>query len=297
LVDISDPESPEIISTLDMQTPISGLDVQDSLAFVVIGHDGLAFVDVSDPRSPEIVGMIDVPGRSVDVTVEDMTAYLISGHDGLDIIEFTDPTNPTWLGSIDVQDAEWNSVQIANGRAFIPSRWAFFVVDVRDPMSPELAARLNYDDVNGTIPGERGTLLNQFMYLAGQFGVHVFDVSTCIGDCLGLTVDHLVAGETSTIDVAGGRAGSLGAVVWGLGGEPTRLINVDGWCATFGFELPLQNLSQRVVGAQPFDATGRLSFERRVPEGAQGLRVLFQAAQRGTCPDECTSNVVEATVE
>jgi len=54
-----------------------------------------------------------------------------------------------------------------------------------------------------------------------------------------------------------------------------------------------------VIGGlnRTFDANGEFTFKIPIPGSASGLGVLFQSAQRGTCPDECMSNLVEMVVQ
>jgi len=110
-------------------------------------------------------------------------------------------------------------------------------------------------------------------------------------DCLTLAVDNLVGGERATFQIAGGTP-----TVYGLREGQTVVNDVAGYCATFG----IQGVNQsRVLGGlnQIFDNNGEIAFEQPIPSGASGTRVLFQSAERGTCPDECVSNLVDQVVQ
>jgi len=116
------------------------------------------------------------------------------------------------------------------------------------------------------------------------------------GDCLALDVQNLVAGEQATFTITQGTTGVRAVTVYGLQAGSTEVNDVGGYCATFGINGVTQN---RVLGGlnRVFDANGEISFNQFIPSGAQGRTVLFQSAERGTCPDECVSNLVEEVVQ
>ena len=114
--------------------------------------------------------------------------------------------------------------------------------------------------------------------------------------CLDLTVKNLVAGKRARFGVSGGTAGAVGVIVFGFEPGRTKFENFARYCATFGIDGVDE--SRLIDGSvRRFDANGEIAFERRVPIHLAGLRFFFQSAQRGTCPDECVSNLVELTVQ
>jgi hypothetical protein len=114
--------------------------------------------------------------------------------------------------------------------------------------------------------------------------------------CLVLFVDNLVAGQTATFTVEGGTPGERGAIVWGSDGPATILEDFAGWCARFDFEVQLKGRKIRIAGTGVFDGDGVFSSQRQIKDGLGGFGVMFQAAERNTCPSICMSNVVDAVV-
>lgn len=114
--------------------------------------------------------------------------------------------------------------------------------------------------------------------------------------CLSLSVGPLVGGASTAFDVSGGEPGNRGVVVWGLGGNASVFEDVNGWCATFGFDVRLDGRKIRIIGSGIFDGSGALTINRMIPDNRSGLDVLFQAAERETCPGECMSDVVAGTI-
>jgi len=116
------------------------------------------------------------------------------------------------------------------------------------------------------------------------------------GDCLTLAVQNLVAGERAQFNISNGTPGVRAVTVHGFRPGSTRVVDVAGYCATFGIRGVNQS---SVIGGlnQSFDNNGEISFSLPIPTNAQGRAVLFQSAERGTCPDECMSNLVEQVVQ
>jgi subtilisin family serine protease len=114
--------------------------------------------------------------------------------------------------------------------------------------------------------------------------------------CMKLEVDQLVAGQTSNFKVTKNIVrGDTVAIVWGTGGNP-ETVNAYGYCATFEFDLP-GNPQSRVIAQGFVDQNEEFNASKLVPGGVSGMHVLIQAAKRGTCPDECMSNVLDETVQ
>ena len=115
------------------------------------------------------------------------------------------------------------------------------------------------------------------------------------GPCLDMVVSKLVAGQSAQWDIDGAKPGSTVAVVWGLRPGSTPVNGAFGYCATFGIAGVNQN---HLVGTAKADATGHVTvLKGSIPASARGLRVLTQAAERDTCPDECMSDVDTQTVQ
>jgi len=114
--------------------------------------------------------------------------------------------------------------------------------------------------------------------------------------CLDLTVDNLIAGQNATFTITGGTSGTRAVTVYGTKAGQTIVNNISGYCATFGIKGVTQS---KVLGGlnQTFDNNGQISFNQPIPPNTNGTQVFFQSAMQGTCPDECTSNLLIMTVQ
>jgi len=107
-------------------------------------------------------------------------------------------------------------------------------------------------------------------------------------DCLTLTVKVLIAGQSATWNVSGASSGARVVVVNGFQYGTTIINHKAGYCAIFG----IQGIDQkRVVGTVIADADGNAILVRKVSRNLAGLTVFTQAAEQGTCPDQCVSNL------
>ncbi len=121
---------------------------------------------------------------------------------------------------------------------------------------------------------------------------YVFDVSSC----LDLTIDNLVAGQRAVFTIKGDTPGANALTAYGTKTGQTHVNNYAGYCATFG----INNVNQsKIIGGskRTFDANGEITFQFYIPANLAGQRIFFQSAQRGTCPDECMSNLIRTTIQ
>jgi len=115
--------------------------------------------------------------------------------------------------------------------------------------------------------------------------------------CLTLEIDNLVAGERATVRVSGGTPGARGVVLPGEMGQSSRFIDVDEWCATFGFQVMMRGREVIDLAHGAFDDNGEFTRRPMVNPHAEGMTFFFQAAERGTCPDPCMSDILELVVQ
>jgi len=136
---------------------------------------------------------------------------------------------------------------------------------------------------------------NAYTSDAGDTG-SPFSLSTLPGGCLSLSLDQLVGGEPTRFTIGEGESGTRGVLVYGFQPGETVVNGTGGYCATFGIRGVNQS---RVLGGlnNVFDGNGEMMISQFIPGAAKGRRILFQAAQRGTCPDECVSSLLVETVQ
>ncbi len=161
-----------------------------------------------------------------------------------------------------------------------------------EDMSADLSAYGGMSEVEVSFVLHATTVVNK----AGWYLDSVEILGSVDVDCLTLGVDNLVAGEVATFTTEGGTPGERGVTVWGTGGAPSVINELQGWCVTFGFDIHLQGRKFLVIGSDLFNDDGIMVVTRKVRNDAGGQTVLFQSAERNTCPSECVSNIAEEVV-
>ncbi len=106
--------------------------------------------------------------------------------------------------------------------------------------------------------------------------------------CLTMTVSPLVAGSQALWKVSGATPGSVVSLVLGYQAGSTIFTGEFGYCASFGIEGVDQT---RLIASRIAGIAGVVFVKLGIPKYTSGLTVLTQAAEKGTCPDECISEV------
>ncbi len=161
---------------------------------------------------------------------------------------------------------------------------------------------LLYEDVWADRIGTDGKLALEAMDLFAYGATSQFwdDISLeQTGDCpepicLELEVDRLIAGAKSTFTITDANgSNSVVALVYGTEAGTTNVNGYAGYCASFGIKGVNQN---RLICQGKLD-NGTKACGQTIPGGFVGVDVLFQAAMRDTCDDQCMSEVLAGTIQ
>jgi len=132
-----------------------------------------------------------------------------------------------------------------------------------------------------------------------EAAIDAFDVSRTFcetPECLGLEVQDLIAGREATFTTTKASPGSTVAVLYSRQlGEFNA--NLGEWCVDFGLDIAPSQARSRIVVQGVADSNGQFEDSLDIPGIARGLELHFQAAERGTCPESCMSNIVSGTVQ
>ena len=107
VVDVSGPSAPAVVGTFDAGDRVVDLDVQDSLAVLLVGSfqplATLHLVDVSDPANPVHIGTWTYTGWGphgiTDVALKD-TFLLVLAEESLFVLSVAEPSMPVLLNSL-----------------------------------------------------------------------------------------------------------------------------------------------------------------------------------------------------
>jgi len=137
-VDISDPEAPSTVGTVNPVNTLGRLALDGVHAYVAEGTGGLGVVNVSDPVHPNHIALVDTPGSAEDVAISGNHAFVADAAGGLRIIDITTPSSPSEVGHYDWTDQPVFGVAARGGYAYVTTQnsGGLRVLDVASPETP-----------------------------------------------------------------------------------------------------------------------------------------------------------------
>jgi len=100
ILDISNPASPTIRSSIANLGSNQGVAVKGQYAYLASRYSGLEVVDVSDPDAPRIVATRKLGGQAWGVAVKDNIAYVVAFTGTLNLFDISDPLAPRKIRTI-----------------------------------------------------------------------------------------------------------------------------------------------------------------------------------------------------
>jgi hypothetical protein len=203
VVDVSDPGSPRIVGTTDLEGFFRGVDVCGGYVLVAELHDGLVVIDVADRANPRVASSLPTPGGAICVRVSGTCAY-VACHTASDIamVDVSDPQHPTMIGLVGVTDMESygiRDVAVAGTYACVATPLnGLHVIDVTNPRTAPVLGTF-------VTRGSRLAVAGDHAYVAGgSDSLTVVDVSHPDDPRVLSSVG--APGYCSDIDVAGSHA-------------------------------------------------------------------------------------------
>ncbi len=174
VIDIQDPESPFLVTTVAVAGDAQAVAVAGDNAFVLDTASGLMVFDTTDPTSPVLLGSVAMPEVPIDVTIEDGHAFVADYSGGIQVVDVRDPTTPTVIGGVATTNAR--GVAIAGEHAFVADGASGLrVLDISDPATPAIVATLT---PGGSVSGQGVAVAGDHVFLASlTAGLLVIDVS------------------------------------------------------------------------------------------------------------------------
>ncbi len=180
IFDVSEPQSPKLLSTFETGNDAVGIDAKDGVAYIATHQAGLDIVDISDPLNPTLITNFDT-GRSVqDVQVVGDLAYVVDRVHGLFILDIADPSSPILLSITDTPARASDITIVDQGSrryAVMPhEQFDLQVLDVTNSSAPMIVGSITPLDGNTGIT--RATVHGGLMY-TGEItsGYRVWDFS------------------------------------------------------------------------------------------------------------------------
>ena len=173
VVDISDPDNPELVFTATTPGLAMGLALEPPYLYVADGH-GLVILDISTPSAPQQVGFVAMPGAVLAVAIGSggSMAIVVGGYPQFQRVNVIDPTNPILMqNSITIPTVAYD-VWLDGTTAYLADdMFGLTVVDF-STSNPFIRSFLDLDGGGYSI-----FVRNNFAWVTGQDVMAVVDIS------------------------------------------------------------------------------------------------------------------------
>jgi hypothetical protein len=194
IMDVSQPSSPGIISTLAFEGNKNGVWTRSpySLSFVGAGFQGLTIVNISDPVHPARDTFLADAQYSQGIDCTGGLGYLANGLGGLKILQLNDTQNLGQIGCYDTVGSyqEVNAAAVRDSLAYVLTHlWSPYnlrTVNVSDPERPTLTGGcLTFN------AGEATVVRDTLAYVAEDYRFEIFSIANpraprLVGSCAAL---------------------------------------------------------------------------------------------------------------
>jgi len=137
LVDVSNPNSPRLLSVLDTCVGASGVYCDESLAYVVDGYNWLYIADISAPTAPRILGgcrLVNCGGVGQIVKAEQCIYALCDS--GVEVVDVADPTRPAPVASLRHGSMDGGHLAVRQNMLCYAASDFLRVADISTPSAP-----------------------------------------------------------------------------------------------------------------------------------------------------------------
>ncbi|MBM3288064.1 MAG: hypothetical protein FJY88_12040 [Candidatus Eisenbacteria bacterium] len=194
VADVTDPPNPRLIGTVGTSYGLRSIAVAGSHVYAT-GDDGsrglLSVFDVSDPGTPQVVGVLDTSLSAYGIAVAGEYAFVGVRTPSspftyrLLAVRIAVPWSPQIAASLD--GVFGTAIEISGNHAFL-NRHALEVVDIADPLNPQLVATVDSPRGGSVFPGI--AISGDYVYTSNDGSYDVVDVSdpeapTVIGTAAG----------------------------------------------------------------------------------------------------------------
>lgn len=208
VLDVSNPESPQLVGGLAIDGYSLDVSVEGDLAFVIQRPSGtrptsnLVVVDLTIPALPRVVGHLDLPGGAAKIEASGDMVYVSDywwiaasqEFGGLRVVDVTEPSAPRLAGRIAM--TPMTDMTVVERLGYAVGDLVLYVLDLSAPASPRISSSL-------VLPGRATAVVVQggLAYVAGgDQGLLVVDIAAPSAPRI---LGRASFGPASLVDVAG----------------------------------------------------------------------------------------------
>ncbi len=167
VIDLSKPNSPEVIGSYDPGKKVTDFYVLEELVFFILDQKEIAIVDFKKPANPALITTYPVEGYANNLFVSNKVCFVANGKEGLLALDVSDPAKIKKLGLYNSTGSA-QAVFIRNGKAYLADGEAGLVIlDITDPTSIKwLGSHNNLGNVISlTVNNEKALAFNSRSHL------------------------------------------------------------------------------------------------------------------------------------
>ncbi|MBN1153881.1 T9SS type A sorting domain-containing protein [candidate division KSB1 bacterium] len=135
-IDVHDPYSPRIVSTIVSPEPCAGLAMIDGYLYAALGDSGIKIYDANEISHPNIVTALDTLINCESVIIDSTFAYIACGTES-HILDVSNPVAPVYVSEIQGFGGYHQFININKQHAFIcDPEQGLQIIDISDPYRP-----------------------------------------------------------------------------------------------------------------------------------------------------------------
>lgn len=159
IVNISNPEVPNLVYNLNLGSATSDVAVQGNLAFVAASSQ-LDIIDITNPVAPGIINAMQVISQAV--SVQGNIVLVASPTSTLELIDISTPSQPNTISTYNLPNPPWD-VAVQNDLVLVADQTnGLQIINIMDPKNPTFLGSLSTSDtiLGVAIQGELAFLAN-----------------------------------------------------------------------------------------------------------------------------------------
>jgi hypothetical protein len=172
VVDISDPDAPEVAASLSLSGRTLKVLPHGNLLIAANEASGVQLVDISDPTRPSLISSLVAPGRIFDLDQSGSLVFAAAGKEGLLILDISNQEHPVVLSKLGLPGRSLAIRQVGH-TVYLAGTEVLAAVDVSDPRHPVLLDSTPLEHNGFSIDAYADKLL----VALGSKGVLVVDIS------------------------------------------------------------------------------------------------------------------------
>jgi|GEM_PF-2187237 len=147
-VDITDPSKPQTVGQYVSDGYCQSVAVNDRIACVGLGYEGLRIVDVTDPATPTELGSLVLVGTADRVAISGNLAFVAGENRWLRFVDISQPSAPKIMNEYRTP-ISINRITVDGNFLFLSGGGGFRIVDFSDPLNPVETGHGSFYSSNG----------------------------------------------------------------------------------------------------------------------------------------------------